>query len=96
MMDGGPGGLPQVRVVLEDTLQEAGLLPPVAAQLLLSQDPTEDGPEALGVREDGIKPGDESDGENLVRHHVAVDHHHLQSFYTCLKHCCEKYIIIMN
>ena len=46
--------LPQVCVVLEDTLQQTGLLPPVGADLLLSQDAAEEGAETLRVRKDGV------------------------------------------
>ena len=84
MMNGRPSRLPQVRVVLEDALQKTRLLPPVCSHLLLGQDATEEAAETLGVREDGVQPGDEPDGEHLVSHHVAVDHHHLQSLDTCL------------
>ena len=77
MMNCRPRRLPQVSVVFEDALQKTGLLPPVGSHLLLSQDATEEAAESLGVREDGVKPGYEPDGEHLVSHHVAVDHHHL-------------------
>ena len=82
MMNCRPSRLPQVRVVFQDALQEAGLLSPVSANLLLGQNTTEEGAEPLGVGEDGVQPGDEPDREHLVRHHVAVDHHDLQSLDT--------------
>ena len=91
-MNRRPRRLPQISVMFEDALQKTWLLPTVGAHLLLGQDATEEGAEALRVREDGVQPGDEPDSEDLVSHHVTVDHHDLQSLDTCLRHRCEAHL----
>ena len=84
-MDSRPRGLPEDGVVLEDVLQEAGLPPAAGAGLLLGEDAAEESAEPLGVGEDGVQPRDEPQGEHLVRHNVAVDHHHLQGLDACFE-----------
>ena len=78
MVDIGPGGFPENGVVFENSLQETGLLPAAGVDLLLHQDPAEQRPEPLRVGQDGVQPGEQPEREDLVGHHVAVDHHHLQ------------------
>ena len=73
-MNAGPGSFPEDGVVFEDPLQQAGLLPAARGDLLLHEDPAEQGPQSLRVSQHGVQPGEESEREDLVGHHVAVDH----------------------